>query len=366
MTRKSETRQLTEDAFWAILQVDTAPTVDSVNAWLESHGHEKRDRAVISQTLKLCWGKLGERVRDTRTLPGIPEDTVALILRLREDLLAVARHEFDSQRTTIENEADARATRAREAASAATGTAEAALQAKREADSAFVTLQEEHQRVVGESKSLRAQLEDSSRQIAARDVQLGQAREALESEQRERQMDRDGAQVDSRRQANEIDDLRTLTKAQTLAYDRTLGKAQTRLDASEIRERDLREENARLQAEIGALRGAERVLKDRVVEVTAEVAQSRSEATTNIERAIAAEEQAHSLVGRIGEKEAELESRSDISPEQLRHLLVDTYTAGAISMVRLPKGKDPAEGLQARAEEYATHRATVTPRSRSR
>jgi colicin import membrane protein len=360
MTRKAETRQLTETAFWAILGSGAAPTVDSVNAWLDENGHGRRDRAVINETLKACWAKAGERIAKVNTLPGIPEEVVQLVLKLRDDMLALAQQQFESDVAEIQRTADARVAAAQADATAARAAADQAAQTAREHAAALLTLQEEHQRVIGEGRSLRSQLEEASRNITTRDVQLGQAREALEREQREREQDRVIAHDERKRMSLELDQLRTANTAQTRAFERTIDKAQQQLDAAASRERELREENTRLQAEIGSLRGAQEVLKALNTELAAERDQSRSDASANAERAATANEKAQQAIIRFSEAQHEISTLASVTPEQLEQLLADAYLAGAGSMNRSAKGKDPVDGLSDRASEYAARHTAPT------
>jgi chromosome segregation ATPase len=366
MIRKDETRQLTETAFWTLLPTGTVPTVDSVNAWLDEQGHGRRNRNVISDTLKGCWSALGTRVREINTLPGIPDETVQLVLKLRDDMLALARQQFADERAELERDAGVQIEAARREAADARAAAEEAKQGKREADSAFVTLQEEHQRVIGEAKSLRVQLEESSRQLTDRDIQIGQLREALEREQRERARDRETADAQHRRLTLEIDQLRTENKAQGRAFEKTLEKAQAQLDAAATRERELREENARLHADLGALRGAQQVLKENNAELTAERDRGREAAAAHAERAMHLETQMQVMTARLAEYEAELDTRAPVAAQQLHQIVADAYSAGASSMTRVAKGKDPAQGVDERAEDYAKRHVTATTAPRAR
>jgi hypothetical protein len=352
--RKDETRQLTEEAFWAMLPKGTQPTVETVNAWLKDNGHGGRNRNVISDALKACWAQLGTRVQEMNTLPGIPAETVQLVLKLRDDMHALARNEFEDEYNAIRQAADARVTSAKEEAAASRAATDEAKQAKRESDSAYLALQEEHQRVIGEAKSLRTQLEEASRQITTRDVQLGQAHEALEQEKKHREEDRVAAHGERQRMNLELDQLRTANTAQTRAFERTFEKAQAQIDAAATRERDLRDESGRLHAEIGMLRGAQQVLKDHNAELTAEREQARAEAASHSQRAATAEEKVQALTARLDECLAELALRAALSIDQLQQLVADSYVAGANSVARPAKGKDPLDGLADRASDYAS------------
>ncbi|WP_175857900.1 hypothetical protein [Burkholderia anthina] len=299
MIRKDETRQLTETAFWTLLPTGTVPTVDSVNAWLDEQGHGRRNRNVISDTLKGCWSALGTRVREINTLPGIPDETVQLVLKLRDDMLALARQQFADERAELERDAGVQIEAARREAADARAAAEEAKQGKREADSAFVTLQEEHQRVIGEAKSLRVQLEESSRQLTDRDIQIGQLREALEREQRERARDRETADAQHRR-------------------------------------------------------------------LTAERDRGREAAAAHAERAMHLETHMQVMTARLAECEAELDTRAPVAAQQLHQIVADAYSAGASSMTRVAKGKDPAQDVDERAEDYAKRHVTATTAPRAR
>jgi DNA repair exonuclease SbcCD ATPase subunit len=367
MDRKDETLQRAEEAFWAILAAGTQPTVETVNAWLRENGYGGRNRNVISAALKSGWAQLGKRILEVNTLPGIPEDTVQLVLKLRDDMHALAKREFEGEVNEIRHEADARVATAHAEAAVARAAAEEARQSKREADSAYLALQEEHQRIIGEAKSLRWQLEEASRQITTRDVKLGQAQESLEQEKQRRDQDRASAHAERQRLMLEMDQLRTANAAQIRAFERAIEKAQTQIDAAAVRERELRDENAGLHAEIGTLRGAQQVLKDRSAELTAEREHARAEAAAHAQRAATVEEKALALAGRLDECHAELALRAPIAAEQLHQIVADAYAAGANSLARTPKGKDQMDGLAERASDYAArHLGTAGGPGRAR
>ena len=108
MQRSEEVRSvLTPQAFWAILASGRQPTVDLVSEWMSTHGHGKPNRTVISHGIKSCWAEVGKKVALYDSIPGIPPETVRLVIALRDDMLAVARHELDEEKVEIERNAAA-------------------------------------------------------------------------------------------------------------------------------------------------------------------------------------------------------------------------------------------------------------------
>lgn len=360
MSRTDETKALTETAFWSLLNAGHQPSVDLVNGWLEEHGYEKRNRNTISNALKGCWEILGRRVKNMHELPGIPRETVQLVLQLRDAMMVDARALFDAEREQILGDAEARVQRALGEVELARTHTEAALLSKRESDAALLAHQEEHQRVVGELASVREGLERAQRAIAARDVELGQAREALVHEKAAREADRAGAQADIRRLTLEVDQLRTQLKSQQADATTNHERLQKKLDASADRERGMQQENATLKAEIGALRGAERVLKDRTAELVAELAASREQTQENASRLAVANDRTNVLSSQLDQahlqliqKDAQLAARPDMTEEDLFTALATAYADGVRSAGKPAKQKETEEDVFARAKTYA-------------
>lgn len=360
MSRTDQTKALTETAFWTLLHAGDQPSVDLVNNWLEKNGHERRNRNTISNALKGCWETLGRRVKNMHELPGVPQETVQLVLQLRDAMLADARASFDAERDQIQGDAEARVQRALGEVEQAHTHAEAALLSKRESDAALIAQREEHQRVVGELTNVRESVEAAHRTIAAREVELGQAREALVHEKAAREADRAGAQADVRRLTLEVDQLRTQLKSQQAEATAIQARFQKKLDASADRERSMLEENATLKAEIGSLRGAERVLKDRTAELVAELAASREQTQENVSRLAVASgraevlstQLAHAQV-QLAQMDARLAARPDLTEEDLFTLLATAYADGAKSAAKSDKQKETADDMVKRAKDYA-------------
>jgi len=342
LKRKDETRLLAEQAFWALLQDGTTPTVDSINERLERDKHGKRDRNVVNTAIKACWTKVGERV--SSPLAGVPEEAVLLFVKLREDLLAIARTEFDVQRLDLTAQHEARILEVTAESDRTRAEADAARLAKRESDAAFSTLQEEHQRVVSELRTAQGITDELRHQIGQRDHELSIARKELEREQRDRAKERTGAETDRRHQALEIDRLRESVKALEHELSKTREQAQVKIDAVLDRERAALDQAARLQAEIGQLRGAERILKDRIAEMTEQVQQAY-EAGSRVSGELAvALDRIERLKMELAENEASLSEMVVLDAKSLTRLTEQAYVAGASQASKVPRdeaGKEP-------------------------
>lgn len=106
--RNDETKQLAYSAFWRILGEGKQPTVDGIMDVLVRDGHERRNRNVISARLKECWLEVGQRVAKTRTMPGIPDSTVDLVVALRDNMYQLAQAQFERDSAEIQRLADER------------------------------------------------------------------------------------------------------------------------------------------------------------------------------------------------------------------------------------------------------------------
>lgn len=262
--RKDETRILTDKAFWEVLASGVAPTVDRVNDWLNDKGHGRRDRAVINEELKVCWVKLGERTRGTFALPGVSDEATALFIKLCEDLQAKVRADLQVEQKEIVETAAAQVQAAQRQARDAEQAAEAARGAQRESAAAFDALSVDRER-------MRSELDDNrqrnEREIARLQELLGEARQQvaglraqLDAQEKAHTADREAAAREHRRQALEIDGLRTENKAVAAHVD----KLQADLDASLAREREMGDRAREMSAEMGTLRGSERALQQHI------------------------------------------------------------------------------------------------------
>ncbi|CAE6821727.1 hypothetical protein R70006_06233 [Paraburkholderia domus] len=358
MKRKEETMILAEEAFWALLGEGKPPTVDLINGWLEGRGHERRDRNLVNQVSKACWIKVGDRVRTNFTLPGIPEATVKLFVKLHEDLAAVARSELDAERADIEAAAAARVRTVEDELARARVEAEQAKSAQRESAAAFDTLKAERDQLRLDLHEAHILIDVERAQVSKVQTELASAlasaavRAAGEKERFETLQQT--ADSERKRQANEIDALRTELRG--LKDDAR--KLQKLAEEASQRERELNERNASLGEQLGTAKGAERVQLAQIAELTRTVEQLRNTVS----------EQAHEM-SRLGTDLARAQTlaqeRPHITMEQLAAALAQAWLGGATNPGKPVRGEDPAAALAARADRYATKELKVLGASRS-
>ncbi|MBN3729469.1 hypothetical protein [Burkholderia sp. Tr-20390] len=350
MKRKEETVILAEEAFWAILASGKPPTVDLINAWLLERGNGKRDRNVVNSVAKECWEKVAGRVKDSFALPGIPAETVGLFVKLREDLLAVARAELDADRAEVESATRAAIEAARQEVISAQGERDEALAARRETAAAF-------EAVAAERDGLRKELltaQQSNEAERERRIRAEKALEVLsarmEAETSRFAAEREAAEADRKRQLLEIDGLRVELRATKEAEK----DAHAKLNDTVARERDLAARAAELVEQLGVAKGAERVLSAQVGDMSRDIERLRAELTSAVERAVRATDQIERLKGDAHALSAALEERAAITEEQLNAALIQAWLNGATSAPKASRGDDPTASLTPRATRYAT------------
>ena len=81
MARTTDTRALTEQAFWELLATARKPTIQAVQEWLLARGLTRRNNNTIGSALEECWQQLGTRLKQERSAPELPEVGGALRLR---------------------------------------------------------------------------------------------------------------------------------------------------------------------------------------------------------------------------------------------------------------------------------------------
>ncbi|MEX3555321.1 MAG: hypothetical protein VB131_01400 [Burkholderia gladioli] len=350
MKRKEETAILAEEAFWAILGSGKPPTVDLINAHLLELGHGKRDRNVVNGVAKACWDKVAGRVKDSFALPGIPAETVGLFVKLREDLLAVARAELNTERAEVESAAGAAIEAAQQKTIAAFVERDEALAARRETAAAF-------EEVAAERDALRNELQGARQSNEAereRSIRAEKALEVLaarmEAESARFVAEREAAEADRKRQLLEIDGLRVELRATKDGEKDALAK----LNDTVARERELAARVAELVEQLGAAKGAERVLSAQVGDMSREVERLRAEMASAAERAVRAADQIERLEDDARALRVALEGRAAITDEQLKAALIQAWLNGATSAPKTTRGDDPTASMTPRATRYAT------------
>ncbi|WP_334043653.1 hypothetical protein [Burkholderia ambifaria] len=350
MKRKEETAILAEEAFWTILANGKPPTVDLINARLLELGHGKRDRNVVNGVAKECWDKVAGRVKDSFALPGIPAETVGLFVKLREDLLAVARAELNAERAEVESTARAAIEAAQQEAIAARLERDEALAARRETAAAFEAVAAERDGLRNELLAARQSNEAERERSIRAEKALEVLSARMEAESLRFVAEREAAEVDRKRQLLEIDGLRVELRATKEAEK----DAQAKLSDTVARERELTARAAELVEQLGAANGAERVLKAHVGDMSRDVERLRAELASAVERAVRATDQIERLEGEARALRAALEGRAAITEEQLNAALIQAWLNGATSAPKTSRGDDPTASLTPRATRYAT------------
>lgn len=106
MARTTDTRALTEQAFWELLATARKPTIQAVQEWLLARGLTRRNNNTIGSALEECWQQLGTRLKQERSAPELPEDVVDQVLNLRRRMLEVASSVFDEDRAKLREEVE--------------------------------------------------------------------------------------------------------------------------------------------------------------------------------------------------------------------------------------------------------------------
>ncbi|MBR8426206.1 DNA-binding protein [Burkholderia cenocepacia] len=350
MKRKEETAILAEEAFWTILGNGKPPTVDLINAQLLELGHGKRDRNVVNAVAKECWDKVATRVKDSFALPGIPAETVGLFVKLREDLLAVARAELDAERAELESASRAAIDTARQEAIAARVERDEALAARRETAAAFEAVAAERDALRSELQATRQSNEAERERSVRAEKSLEVLSARMEAESTRIAAERDAAEADRKRLLLEIDGLRVdLRAAKEVEKD-----VQSRLNEALARERELAGRASELAEQLGSAKGAERVMSAQVGDMSREVDRLRAELASAAERAVRAADQIERLDADARALRVELDERAPITEEQLKAALVQAWLNGATSAPKSTRGDDPAASMTPRATRYAT------------
>ncbi|KVV07364.1 hypothetical protein [Burkholderia ubonensis] len=356
MKRKEESTILAEEAFWAILASGKPPTVDLINERLAELGHGKRDRNVVNSVAKECWEKVGGRVRDSFALPGIPAETVGLFVKLREDLLAVARAELDADRVEMEGIARAQIETAQKELAAARSERDDALALRRETAAAFEALTAERDVLRSDLLAERQQTEaerhltETERSRSARlekDLEVLAAR--MESETARFAAERESAEAERKRQLLEIDALRVDLRATKDAEKSALAK----LNDTVARERELTGRVAELVEQLGTAKGAERILSAQTGDLSREVERLRAELAAAAERSVRAADQIQRLEGEAVALRTSLDGRAAVTEDQLAAALAQAWLSGATNAPKTTRGDDPIPALTPRAERYA-------------
>lgn len=264
--RANETKHLAYSAFWAILSEGKPPTVDLVMERLVAGGHARRNRNQIAEQLRTCWHEVGQKTVADRTIPGIPPETVDLVIALRDNLLTLCRKEFAEDVTRNQAElqqaiaaADARVTEAERKVSIERETV-------RMLEERLVAIQSE----LSTSQDSRIRLQDALNEsrIAAetaqqRAIALNEERENLarqlvaagDSHRQALQREEERYQSLQRTVMQQLDDERTRSAKLARQVESLETKLQNARDDMQAAVRNHSAEQAHLSAELGEARG---------------------------------------------------------------------------------------------------------------
>lgn len=256
--------ELTPKAFFEILtQEGKPPSVDRIQDWLQAHGYGRPNRSVISQGIKACWAELVKRVDLKGAMPDLPPETVRLVIALRDDMLRLAKSEFEEEKAQLQKTMDVRVAEVETKLHAAleqTGHLQrelsGALELAHQRQARIDVLEQEQQRNVEALELERSRNDAASAEINALRADV-KRREELQ-EQRDAQHrqaiadERQAADVERKRLLNEVDRERTVA-------------------------RTLESELAASREAIGAHLERERQQSERVAELTGALAKANAE-----------------------------------------------------------------------------------------
>lgn len=351
MKRKDESTLLATQGFWAVLAEGTPPTVDKVNAWLESSGHGRRDRNLIAEVVKKCWAIVGERTQQTSELPGVPKEAVDLFLRLRDDLMNVCRAEFDEERAHIEGAAN----RATEAAQLLRTEAESAMKAADAARDAALTRCEELNvtlsKTSAELKDLHERFGEERSLRSKADLELANFKATSAAEVKRLEEHRDSLSAEVRRLALQVDDVRQslkLAQAECADLRAVIAASNDRESKKDI---ELVELNARCTAQAREI-ASESARATRAETRCAELDTSLTTVRTDLLTERSEAERLRSTV-------AELSARPDVSVEQIESALALAWASAAAAPGKVERGADGPSVFAERGARYAA-KATKT------
>lgn len=351
-----ETKRLATSAFWAILATGVPPTVDLINDWFLQQGHRKRNRNRISEQLKTCWAELGTRTQVGRTIPGIPQETVELVVALRDHMLALAKREFEES-TRDEH---ARAQSLVDEANANLAKLEAQLESVR---AEAGRLEREREQLVSELSTCgekllaeqevrirsAAELEVERRHVAELDADRKHltARIAQQDADHRAALDAEAERYKALQRSlmQQLDDEKVRAANLAKKLEGSSERIQSLLNDATVRERQFTDQRAALSAELGQVQGRANALHDHLTELQTALEKMRGEAAAAATRAAGA-------AARIQELEALLAERAPVSLGHLTRLLQESYLQGAKAATTT--GKASRAPLETKAERHAS------------
>ncbi|WP_454727748.1 MULTISPECIES: DNA-binding protein [Cupriavidus] len=335
---------LVPKAFYAILQEQgRPPTVDLVTEWLVAQGHGKPYRNVISEGIKACFAEVGRRLQSS-VFEALPEETVRLVVALRDDMHAQARREFDEERTQHRVAAQAQV----EAANAALGEARLARdEAHQQLDRTQDELRAQAQTLAHQANALKA-AEATGVDLRARldraEGDLDMTRrsvQALEAAAHAREREHSAALMKA--QADLADEHKRgllaieRERAETKSARKAAEDAHTRIEQLGAQERERVRQVAVLETELATERLARRQLQETGAKQLADAEQALAAGRESL---LQAQEEKAALAARLDAMAtqaqalgARLAGFGSLSPLTLADLLGRAYLLGGTAPV---------------------------------
>lgn len=332
MTRTDETKALTKTAFYTILGSGKPPTIDLINDWMVSNDHGKRQRNTISEAIKLCWEEVGERTKQTRMIPGIPDETVELVVALRDNLMTVAKAEFEADSVEIARHAQAKIEQAESKCTVA----------KNDLDIARNTLfmfEESLRKTQDELTDARGAAENTERKliVASNLSQTHAARITVLEAEIARLQAEIARTIETHRVVMESEATRysALQRSLQQQYDdektragkmaRQVEKLEARLTERETafvaRERELSDQRAALSIEVGKWQGGHAALEQQIADL-------RRENLDKANKLTEVQSHAQALQLQAGTLHEQLVMLANLTPSQARALIIEAFNKG--------------------------------------
>ena len=340
MTRTQETKDLTSTAFWEILSEGKPPTVDLVLGWMATNGHGSRQRNAISDGIRQCWEIVGQRTKSNHTIPGIPKETVDLVVSLRDQMLSVAKADFEKDlhalTTRCTEQIDDQIRQVERATTELVHVREnlaATENANTKLSSDIERLTLELEDVRSKSFALNQALEQRSSEKATLEAQNQSLRREIETAEALRQaaVRSEQERFNSMQHALQLqcDELKTAKSKLEKDNQRLESTVQIQLKESQVRERHFGEAQSQLSAQLGNAQGMVESLRHQLADAAALVeAKSQELLHLKVGEAKLTDDLARADAA-ISRLESEVARRVAVSGVELQDLLIEAFQAGS-------------------------------------
>lgn len=363
--RNDETKQFTYSAFWEILASGKPPSVDSVIDWMVVKGYGRRNRNIISEKLKECWAEAGTKIGHQRTIPGIPEETISLVVSLRDHMLDLARKEYEQsiqevKQTAERQVADAEAkvaelteslNRARDDLRVQENRVEHLTSELSTSNDRILTLQDDLKKATATSETLRERvvtIEAEKRSIEDQMRRMTEAHQVALKSEAER------FHMLQRSLMQQVDDERTRASKLVSQLEKNEERSRQQLADFQAREREFNDARAALSAEVGQAKGLAEALQKQLTGLQqAFDLRSQELASSN--------ELVNALRHDISQLKSEIAPLARITTDDLHRLLTRSYIDG--SKHRPSVGKTAKAGPEATAATYAAAKVTAVKKA---